>query len=66
MGRVVTNYVSDHTTFINELMKKNPQWQEDQATGRAIWWDKAQTVEQQQRSSESAVAAKPYPYDVNF
>ena len=66
MGRVVSDYVSDHTRFINEMLKKNPQWQEEQRTGRAIWWDKPQTVEQQNRDRESAVPNKPYPYDVNF
>ena len=24
MGRVVTNYVSDHTKWINEMLAKNP------------------------------------------
>ena len=66
MGRVVTNYVSDHTKFINEMMDKNPQWQDDQRAGRAIWWDKPQTQDQTQRAKESAVPAKSYPYDVNF
>ena len=42
MARVVSDYVSDHTKFINEELKKNPQWRADQQEGRAIWWDKAQ------------------------
>lgn len=66
MGRVVSDYVSDHTKWINEMMAKNPQWAEDQKVGRAIWWDKPQTQEAARAASESQVAAKAYPYDNNF
>lgn len=30
MGDVNTSYVSDHTTWMNEQLAKNPQWVEDQ------------------------------------
>ena len=66
MGRVVTDYVSDHTKWINEMMAKNPQWADDQKIGRAIWWDKPQTQEALQAAAESKVAPKAYPYDNNF
>ena len=66
MGRVVTNYVSDHTKWINEMMAKNPQWAEDQKTGRAIWWDRPHTQEEQRAAAESKVAPKAYPFDNNF
>lgn len=66
MGRVNTSYESEHTKFMRELMQKNPQWEDDQRTGRAIWWDKPQTADDSKRREESAIKAKSYPYDVNF
>lgn len=66
MGDVNTSYVSDHTTWINEQLEKNPEWVEDQKVGRALWWDKKQTVDNTVRNAESNVAQKAYPYDVNF
>ena len=66
MGRVVTDYVSDHTKWINEMLAKNPEWVEDQKAGRAIWWDKPQTQEAIRAASESNVEPKSYPYDNNF
>ena len=66
MGRVVTDYVSDHTKWMNEQLAKHPEWVEDQKAGRAIWWDKPQTQEATRAAAESKVAHKPYPYDNNF
>ena len=66
MGVVNSSYVSAHTTWINEELAKNPQWTDDQRTGRALWWDKKQDVDTSKRNAESKVAQKPYPYDVTF
>lgn len=66
MGRVVSDYESDHTRFMRELLGKNPQWTEEQRSGRALWWDKAQETEAARRTHESRESHKPYPYDVNF
>lgn len=66
MGDVNTSYVSDYTTWMNEQLAKNPQWVDEQKTGRALWWDKKQDVDASARYAESKVAQKPYPYDVNF
>jgi Protein of unknown function (DUF3460) len=66
MGRVVTDYVSDHTRWINEQLAKNPEWVEDQKAGRAIWWDRPQTEEAKRAAAEAQVAQKPYPYDNAF
>lgn len=66
MGQVDTNYVSDHTKWINEQLAKHPEWVEDQKAGRALWWDKKQEVETTRANAESKVPQKPYPYDVNF
>ena len=64
MGRIVSDYVSDHTKFIDEELAKHPAWVEDQAKGRALWWDRPQTLDESQRQQESRVAQKAYPYDV--
>ena len=66
MARVESNYVSDHTKFINEEMKKNPEWRIDQIKGRAIWWDKPQDVKQNETYASAKVPQKSYPYDVLF
>ena len=66
MGKVVTDYVSDHTKWINEMLAKNPQWAEEQKTGRAIWWDRPQTQEANRAAAESSVPPKAYPFDNNF
>ena len=34
------NYVSDHTTFVRDLLAKKPALVDEQRKGRAIWWDK--------------------------
>lgn len=66
MGRVVTNYVSDHTKWMNEQLAQHPEWVADQAVGRAIWWDKPQTAESSKQVAESKIPRKAYPYDNNF
>ncbi len=66
MGVVNTSYVSDHTKWMNEQLENNPQWVEDQKTGRALWWDRKQESDTTQRNAQSKVAQKSYPYDVNF
>ena len=66
MGFVDTNYVSDHTKWMNEQLAKNPEWVADQKAGRALWWDKKQDVATTEANAESKVPQKPYPYDVNF
>lgn len=66
MARVESDYVSDHTKFINEEIKKNPQWRADQQQGRAIWWDKPQDVKESEVFDQAKVKQKSYPYDVLF
>jgi hypothetical protein len=66
MGKVNSCYVSDHQTWMDALLEKNPQWVSEQKAGRALWWDKIQTVEETACNAESRVVQKPYPYDVNF
>jgi hypothetical protein len=66
MGDVNTGFVSDHTKWINKELEKHPEWVEDQKIGRALWWDKKQDLQTDERNAASKVPQKPYPYDVNF
>jgi len=34
------HYVSEHTSFIRDLLAKKPEIVANQKAGRAIWWDK--------------------------
>lgn len=58
-----TPYVSEATTFLRDLIAKNPQLVEEQAKGRAIWWDKKpQSEEEREHLAESRVRQQPYVY----
>ncbi|KAI5915976.1 DUF3460 family protein [Thauera sp. 2A1] len=61
----MATYESDHTKFMREWLQKNPQELTEQKKGRALWWDKPQTLEEQRRFSESCVPVKAYYYDAN-
>ncbi|MBK9608296.1 MAG: DUF3460 family protein [Betaproteobacteria bacterium] len=54
----MAGYVSEHTKFISELMKKNPRMEEGQQIGRALLWDKQIDREAQRRFQEAKVPAK--------
>ena len=58
-------YESEHTKFMREWMKSHPEEIREQQAGRALWWDKPQSLETQRRNAESSVAPKPYAYDTN-
>jgi hypothetical protein len=58
-------YESDHTKFMREWMVKNPGQKAEQQKGRALWWDKPQSLEEQQRFDAAEVPVKPYYYDIN-
>ena len=59
-------YESEHTKFMREWMKKNPQELAEQKAGRALWWDKLpQDPDTQRRIGAAKVPAKPYYYDAN-
>ncbi len=58
-------YESDHTKFMREWMEKHPEQRQVQQQGRALWWDKPQRVEEQQRLDEASVPVKPYYYDTS-
>lgn len=58
-------YESEHTKFMREWMQKHPQESTEQKKGRALWWDKPQSLEEQQRYQQARVPVKPYYYDAN-
>ena len=55
-------YESDHTKFMREWMAKHPEELEEQKKGRALWWDKPQTLATQGQYDAAKVPAKAYPY----
>lgn len=58
-------YESDHTKFMREWMEKHPRERQEQRIGRALWWDKPQSVEEQERYDQAEVPTKAYYYDTN-
>lgn len=58
-------YESEHTKFMREWMAKHPEQEAEQKKGRALWWDKPQTLDELKRADESSVPVKPYYYDIN-
>jgi hypothetical protein len=57
------HYVSEHTTFIRELLAKKPELIEDQKRGRAIWWDKEpRDLALGRQMDEGSVPQAPYVY----
>ena len=55
-------YESDITRFIRELKQQRPHLEEEQRKGRAIWWDRPQDADVQQRNKASRVPQQPYVY----
>jgi hypothetical protein len=58
----MASYESDHTKFIRELKKKNPQMEEGQQKGRALLWDKQIDRDAQRRYQEAEVQQQGYVY----
>jgi len=57
------DYVSEHTTFIRDLLAKKPAIVDDQREGRAIWWDKTpRELASQRVMDKNRVRQKPYVY----
>lgn len=57
------HYVSPHTQFIRELLAAKPQLENEQRTGRAIWWDKLPTELAEERDMDGGrVRQKSYVY----
>lgn len=57
------NYVSDHTTFIREVLEKKPLLVDEQRKGRAIWWDKSpRELADESKMDEGRVPQSAYVY----
>ena len=57
------HYVSEHTKFIRELLKENPELLQKQREARAIWWDKTpRELAEEHRMDEGRVPQSPYVY----
>lgn len=56
-------YESEHTKFIRELLRQQPQLVEKQREARAIWWDKTPRELSEERAMDQArVPQTPYVY----
>ncbi len=55
-------YKSDVTLFLEDLKAKKPNLEEEQRTGRAIFWDKRIDLDAQEEWREARVAQQPYVY----
>jgi len=65
MAKIDTSYESDHTKFMREWMEQHPAETIEQQKGRALWWDKPQKLETQQRFDEAEIPVKPYYYQTD-
>ncbi len=59
---MISNYESEATRFIREVLRKNPQIVEQQKKNRATWWDKPQDLETSRERTDAAVPAPAYVY----
>ncbi len=56
------DYESDHTKFMRDLLAKQPALVAEQRKGRAIWWDKRLSAEEQRQFSEARINQTSYVY----
>jgi len=57
------HYVSEHTTFIRDLLARKPEIVDEQKRGRAIWWDKTpRDLAEGRRMDQDRVPQPPYVY----
>lgn len=59
------DYISETTQFLDGLKAKKPTLEAEQLAGRAIWWDKAQTLTEQANHKVARVPQKPYVYSTS-
>lgn len=55
-------YESEHTRFMREWLALHPEELEVQRQGRALWWDKPQSLDTRKAYLEVEVPARPYAY----
>jgi hypothetical protein len=63
--KIKTGYESDATRLIRDLLREKPQLAEEQAKGRAQWWDRKLDLDELRRARESRVPQKPYVYQTS-
>ncbi|MFO1363223.1 MAG: DUF3460 family protein [Burkholderiales bacterium] len=63
--KIKTGYESDATRLIRDLLRAQPRLADEQAKGRAQWWDRKLDLEQLRRARESRVPQKPYVYQTS-
>jgi hypothetical protein len=57
------HYVSEHTTFIRDLLARKPEIVDEQKRGRAIWWDKTpRELAEDRKMDRDRVPQPPYVY----
>lgn len=60
-------YESDFTRFLKDLKHKDPDLEQKQRAGRAIWWDKTPIdLDARQRAEQSRVKQQAYVYQTKF
>lgn len=55
-------YVSEITKFLNDLLEKQPELAKQRMDLRATWWDKPQSLEEQQEREQVRVKQSAYVY----
>ena len=60
--KIKSGYESDATRLIRDLLHERPQLADEQAKGRALWWDRKLDLDQQQRIQAARVRQKGYVY----
>lgn len=55
-------YTSDVTQFIQSLKSHDPQLEQRQREGRALWWDREIDRDEWQAYREGRVRQQPYVY----
>lgn len=62
-----SQYESDFTKFLKELKQKDPELEQKQRAGRAIFWDKTPIdLDARKRAEESRIKQQPYVYQNKF
>lgn len=56
------DYTSEVTQFIDQLKAAKPSLEAEQRAGRAIWWDKDLSREEQAEFADARIAQQPYVY----
>ncbi len=55
-------YESEITGFLRSLKQANPEIENRQREGRALWWDRPHDPDELRRWQEARVQASPYQY----